>query len=81
MDDDGRQRRLSAILIADVAGYTRLIEQDTDGTVAAWQLARAEVIDPASAEHSGRVVKLTGDGFLAEFPTVLQAVTCAISMQ
>ena len=81
MDDDGRQRRLSAILIADVAGYTRLIEQDTDGTVAAWQLARAEVIDPAIAEHSGRVVKLTGDGFLAEFPTVLQAVTCAISMR
>ena len=78
MDEDGRHKRLSAILIADVAGYTRLIEQDTDGTVAAWQAARAEVIDPAIAEHAGRVVKLTGDGFLAEFPTVLQA---AISMQ
>ena len=81
MDEDGRHKRLSAILIADVAGYTRLIEQDTDGTVAAWQVARAEVIDPAIAEYAGRVVKLTGDGFLAEFPTVLQAVTCAISMQ
>ena len=81
MSGDGRQRRLSAILAADVAGYTQLVEQDTDGTVAAWQAARADVIDSAISEHSGRIVKHTGDGFLAEFPTVEDAVRCAIVMQ
>jgi len=74
-------RRLSAVLIADIAGYTKLIEQDTDGTVAAWQAARADIIDPAIADHSGRVVKFTGDGFLVEFRTVQDAVKCAIIMQ
>jgi adenylate cyclase len=72
---------LSAILAADVAGYTRLMETDTDGTVAAWQDAREEVIKPQVAAHSGTIVKLTGDGFLVEFPTVLDAVNCAIAMQ
>jgi len=72
---------LAAILAADVAGYTRRVEQDTDGTVAAWRAARADVIDPAIAGRSGRIVKHTGDGFLAEFPTVEDAVRCAISMQ
>ncbi len=81
MSGDGRQRRLAAILAADVAGYTRRVEQDTDGTVAAWRAARADVIDPAIAGRSGRIVKHTGDGFLAEFPTVEDAVRCAISMQ
>ena len=81
MTDDGRQRRLSAILAADVAGYTRLVEQDTEGTVAAWKSARTDIIDPAIADHSGRIVKHTGDGFLSEFPTVQQAVECAIDMQ
>ncbi len=74
-------RRLAAVLIADVAGYTRLVEQDTDGTVAAWSAARADVIEPAIDSHGGRIVKLTGDGFLAEFPTVQDAVKCAVSMQ
>ena len=81
MDKTGQQRRLSAILAADVAGYTRLVEQDTDGTVVAWQSARSETIDPAIAEHSGRIVKHTGDGFLAEFATVQDAVACAVIMQ
>ncbi len=81
MNEGGVQRRLSAILAADVAGYTRLMERDTNGTVAAWQAARGDVIDPAIGEHSGRIVKHTGDGFLAEFPTVLDAVECAIAMQ
>jgi adenylate cyclase len=81
MGGKGQQRRLSAILAADVAGYTRLVEQDTDGTVAAWQAARADIIDPAVSEHSGRIVKHTGDGFLAEFSTVQDAVRCAITMQ
>ena len=58
-------RRLAAILAADIAGYTRLMEEDTDGTVAAWHAARSEVIDPTIAQYSGRIVKHTGDGFLA----------------
>ena len=81
MGEDGQERRLSAILAADVAGYTRLMEQDTDGTVAAWQAARSDTIDPAITDHSGRIVKHTGDGFLAEFSTVLAAVKCAVAMQ
>ena len=75
------QRRLAAILAADVAGYTRLIETDTDGTVEAWQDAREDVIRPRVSDHSGKIVKLTGDGFLVEFPTVQDAVNCAIAMQ
>jgi len=55
MNGGGDQRRLSAILAADVVGYTRLMEQDTDGTVAAWKSARGNIIDPAIADHSGRV--------------------------
>jgi len=81
MSNSSQYKRLSAVLMADIAGYTRLIETDTDGTVASWQAARAEVIDPKIAEHAGRIVKLTGDGFLAEFSTVQDAVKCAIAMQ
>jgi class 3 adenylate cyclase/pimeloyl-ACP methyl ester carboxylesterase len=81
MSDDGVQRRLAAVLAADVAGYTRLMEEDSDGTVAAWCAARDDVIEPAVASRYGRVVKLTGDGFLAEFPTVQAAVECAVAMQ
>ncbi|MCH7936350.1 MAG: hypothetical protein IH994_04555 [Proteobacteria bacterium] len=81
MDNKPIQRRLVAVLAADVAGYTRLMEQDTDGTVAAWQAAQQEVIKPTVADHSGKIVKLTGDGFLVEFSTVRDAVNCAIAMQ
>jgi class 3 adenylate cyclase/pimeloyl-ACP methyl ester carboxylesterase len=81
MSRDQERRRLAAILAADVAGYTRLIEQDTVGTVAAWKAARDDVIQPMLAGHRGRLVKLTGDGFLAEFPSVQDAVTCAVAMQ
>ncbi|MCP4308340.1 MAG: adenylate/guanylate cyclase domain-containing protein, partial [bacterium] len=81
MVDQTVQRRLAAVLAADVAGYTRLMEQDTDGTVAAWQAARQEVIKPTVDNHSGKIVKLTGDGFLVEFSTVQDAVNCAIAMQ
>ncbi len=81
MGNQSTQRRLVAVLAADVAGYTRLMERDTDGTVAAWQAARQEVIKPAVADHSGKIVKLTGDGFLVEFLTVQDAVNCAIAMQ
>jgi len=81
VSDDSVQKRLSAILAADVAGYTRLMEKDSDGTVAAWQTARSDAVDPSIAKHAGRIVKLTGDGFLAEFATVQDAVECAITMQ
>ena len=81
MNNQSMRRRLAAILAADVVGYTKLMEQDSDGTVAAWQKARATMIDPLIAEHSGRIVKHTGDGFLAEFSTVQDAGGCAIAMQ
>ena len=81
MNEGEVQRRLSVILAADVVGYTRLMEADTDSTVAAWQVARTEIVDPAIAGHSGRIVKHTGDGFLAEFPTVQDAVRCALALQ
>ena len=75
------ERRLSAILAADVVGYTKRMEQDTDGTVKAWKSARTNVIDPMISTFSGRIVKHTGDGFLAEFNTVLDAVNCAVEIQ
>ncbi len=75
------QRRLAAILAADVAGYTRLMEQDEDATLSAWWSARKNIIDPTVVRHRGRIVKHTGDGFLAEFPTATEAVRCAIDMQ
>ena len=81
MAEDGVTRRLAAVLAADVAGYTRLMEADEAGTVTAWRSARIDVIDPMVAEHGGRIVKLTGDGFLAEFSTVQDAVRCAVQMQ
>jgi adenylate cyclase len=74
-------QRLAAILAADIAGYTRLMELDEAGTVAAWRRACAEVIDPTIEQHHGRIVKLTGDGFLAEFSTVESAVRAALAMQ
>lgn len=74
-------QRLAAILAADIAGYTRLMELDGAGTVAAWRRARAEAIDHTVEQYRGRIVKLTGDGFLAEFSTVESAVRAALSMQ
>ena len=74
-------RRLAAILAADVAGYTRLVEEDTAGTVAAWKSARDDVIQPVVSGRAGRIVKFTGDGFLAEFPSVEDAVAGAIELQ
>jgi adenylate cyclase len=74
-------QRLAAILAADIAGYTRLMERDEASTVAAWRQARADIIDPTIARSGGRIVKLTGDGFLAEFSTVESAVRAALAMQ
>jgi TolB-like protein len=74
-------RRLAAILAADVAGYSRLMAADEVGTLAALKAARREAVDPAIAEHSGRIVKTTGDGMLVEFASAVDAVTCAMSVQ
>jgi adenylate cyclase len=74
-------RRLSAILAADVVGYSRLIRADEEGTLAALKGIREDIIDPKIAEHHGRVVKLMGDGMLAEFGSVVDAVRNAVAMQ
>lgn len=74
-------QRLAAILAADIAGYTRLMELDEARVVESWRRARGEVIDPTIARHRGRIVKLTGDGFLAEFSTAESAVKAALDMQ
>src|SRR5215471_16354319 len=75
------ERRLAAILIADVAGYSRLMGADEEGTLAALKACRRELIDPNIAEHRGRVVKTTGDGILIEFPSVVDALRCAVEVQ
>jgi adenylate cyclase len=74
-------RRLCVILAADVAGYSRLMGADEDGTLAALTAHRRELIDPAIAGHAGRIVKTTGDGLLAEFASVVDAVRCAVAIQ
>jgi len=74
-------RRLAAILAADVVGYSRLMGSDEGGTLAALKRHRETVFDPAVAAHSGRIVKLMGDGTLVEFGSVVDAVNCAISVQ
>src|SRR5499427_7034311 len=75
------QRRLAAILAADVAGYSRLMGADEEGTLGRLKAHRRELIDPKVKEHRGRIVKLTGDGALVEFPSVVDAVRCAVEIQ
>jgi TolB-like protein/class 3 adenylate cyclase/tetratricopeptide (TPR) repeat protein len=75
------ERKLAAILAADVAGYSRLMGEDEEGTLARLKAHRKELIDPQVAEHRGRIVKTTGDGILIEFPSVVDAVRCAIDVQ
>jgi adenylate cyclase len=74
-------RRIAAILAADVAGYSRLVGDDEEGTLAAIRALRRELIDPKIAEHRGRIVKTTGDGLLLEFASAADAVRCAIAVQ
>jgi adenylate cyclase len=74
-------RRLTAILAADVAGYSRLMGADEEGTHERLKAHLRELIDPKIAEHRGRIVKNTGDGFLAEFQSVVDAVRCAVEVQ
>jgi len=75
------ERRLSAILAADVVGYSRLMGADEVGTLAAVKTLRADFVEPKIAEHQGRTVKVTGDGMLVEFPSVVSAVACAVDIQ
>ena len=75
------ERRLAAILAADVAGYARLMERDEAGTLTRLKAHRKELVDPLLAEHHGRVVKLMGDGALCEFASVVDAATCAVAIQ
>jgi len=74
-------RRLAAILAADVAGYSRLMGADEQGTLERLKVHRRQLIDPKIREHHGRIVKTTGDGLLAEFPSVVDAVRCAAEVQ
>ena len=75
------ERRLAAILAADVAGYSRLIGADEEGTLGRLKALRAEVIDPKIAGHRGRIVKTTGDGLLVEFASAVDALRCAAELQ
>src|SRR5467141_4363535 len=75
------ERRLAAILAADVAGYSRLMGADEEGTLAALKAIRRELVDPRIVEHRGRIVKTTGDGLLVEFASVVDAVRCAVDVQ
>jgi class 3 adenylate cyclase len=74
-------RRLAAILAADVAGYSRLMGADEEGTLERLKALRRELVDPKIAEHRGRIVKTTGDGLLVEFASVVDAVRCAVEVQ
>lgn len=81
MSEERTQRRLAAILAADVAGYSRLMGQDEAGTLSRLRAHRRELIDPEIAVHHGRLVKTTGDGLLVEFGSVLDALRCATEIQ
>ncbi len=81
MADPGTERRLTAIMAADVVGYSRLVEADEASTLAALRDLRRSVLGPLLAEHRGRIVKLMGDGLIAEFGSVVAAVACAVAIQ
>src|SRR6185503_4818384 len=75
------ERRLTAILAADVAGYSRLMGVDEEGTLSRLKAHRLALVDPKINEHRGRIVKTTGDGMLVEFASVVDAVRCAVDIQ
>src|SRR5437764_7643272 len=75
------QRRLTAILAADIAGYSRLMGADEEGTLAQLKAHRHALLDPKIEEHQGRIVKTTGDGMLAEFASVVDALRCAVEIK
>src|SRR5215475_15825360 len=75
------ERRLAAILAADVAGYSRLMGADEEGTLAALKVYRREIVDPKITEHHGRIVRIIGDGLLVEFASVIAAERWAVEVQ
>ena len=81
MSEGKAERRLAAILAADVVGYSRLVGVDEEGTLARLRVLRREVVDPMIKEHRGRIVRITGDGILVEFASVVDAVRCAVDTQ
>ena len=81
MEERAVDRRLAAILATDMVGYSRLMEIDEAGTLARLKTHRLELIDPAIAKTKGRIIKTTGDGMLVEFPSVVEAVHCAVEVQ
>jgi adenylate cyclase len=81
MGDKRVERRLAAILAADVVGYSRLVGIDEEGTLAALKALRKSLIDPKITEHRGRIVKNTGDGALVEVASAVDAVRCAVEIQ
>ncbi len=81
MMQENVERRLAAILIADVVGYSHLMSQDETGTLRALQKHRISLVDPTIGQYQGRIVKLMGDGVLVEFASVVNAVECAVSIQ
>ena len=81
MPEQPVERKLAAILAADIAGYSRLVGLDEEGTLARLRALRRELIDPAIAQHRGRIFKTTGDGILVEFASVVDAVRCAVAVQ
>src|SRR5262245_29402421 len=81
MGEDRVERRLAAILAGDIAGYSRLMSSNEEGTLHNLKLHRKELVDPKITEHRGRIVKTTGDGILVEFVSVVDAVRCAVDIQ
>src|SRR5215470_14104876 len=81
MTEQRADRRLAAVLAADVAGYSRLMGADEEGTLARLKAHRRDLVDPKINEHRGRIVKTTGDGLLAEFASAVDAVRCAVAVQ
>ena len=79
--DEQVERRLAAILAADVVGYSRLMGADEVGTLRALKTVRRDCVDPSIAAYGGRIVKTTGDGLLVEFQSVVDAVACAVTVQ
>jgi TolB-like protein len=75
------QRRLAAILAADVVGYSRMMQADEAGTMAALKARRTEILQPLVSKHRGRIIKVTGDGVLVEFASAVEAVSCAVALQ
>src|SRR6516162_4144701 len=81
MAEERAQRRLAAILAADVVGYSRLMEADEAGTLAVLKSRRTEILQPLVSKHHGRIIKVMGDGVLVEFASAVEAVSCAVALQ